>query len=562
MTLRIKHQIFLIILINAIFLTLAGTIGYMGIHSINTAKDRLVANSEMNKRLLLALNARDNIRALVYRAMMVDQSNPQEKQELTNEFNEEIAVLTNNIHQLKASDTSSLSFDSVLVAVVTHASSYQKIAQQVFEKQIAGDVEAFILISSFVESYNALIYPMQDLGKSIDQLYAELSASSNRKARNADWGIISVCLISMITAISVSISLANSLVRRIRNTKYVLTEVSMGKIPEKVEDSSKDEIGEMLASLNKYVESIGTTSHFASEIGHGNFDVSFEPLSNQDQLGHALIGMRNNLKQAAEEDKRRNWAANGLAQINDLLRDHADNLSKLADEVLAYTVRYLNYNQGCFYIVEEDDQGVFLKLEATYAWGKKKYINHRVEPGDGLLGQAWQEGGPIYMRQVPHGYVKITSGLGEATPRSILILPLNSQGEVYGLIEMAAIQDIPLANREFLQKIAEAIAANLATLRTASRTTALLDQAQQQATQLKLTDEERQQSIEELQSIQEETTRKENEYIRKITVMTETITHQQKELERLEEKIKEKVDVHIVEKLLAKKSAQIRQTNE
>ena len=79
-------------------------------------------------------------------------------------------------------------------------------------------------------------------------------------------------------------------------------------------------VGEMLLALNSLIGSFKRTSNFADEIGKGNLDSPFQPLSAKDVQGHALLTMRSRLKSASESESHRTWSAEGLAQLNQIMR--------------------------------------------------------------------------------------------------------------------------------------------------------------------------------------------------------------------------------------------------
>jgi transcriptional regulator with GAF, ATPase, and Fis domain len=127
------------------------------------------------------------------------------------------------------------------------------------------------------------------------------------------------------------------------------------------------------------------------------------------------------------------------------------------------------------------------------------------------------------MTQIPTGYIRITSGLGEATPSCVLILPLKVNGNVYGIVELASFKEIDSHERDFLLKLSENIAATLAAEKINARTRELLEQSQQQSEELKAQEEEMRQNIEEMHATQEEMSRKESEYIARIKQLEEAV---------------------------------------
>jgi GAF domain-containing protein len=243
---------------------------------------------------------------------------------------------------------------------------------------------------------------------------------------------------------------------------------------------------------------------FAENIGNGHYQASYSPLSEHDVLGNALINMRNNLEKVAEDDKRRNWATEGVAKFSEILRRNNNNIHLLGDEIISNLVKYIKANQGGFFIVNDTDSEPFLELKSCYAWDKKKYIEQHIYEGEGLTGQVWQEKETIYLTEVPQNYISITSGLGEANPKSILIVPLKVNDEIFGIIEMASFNEFATYEIEFIEKIAESIASTVSTVKINERTQRLLEDSTMLTEQMRAQEEEMRQNMEELQATQEE----------------------------------------------------------
>ncbi|NOS56140.1 MAG: GAF domain-containing protein, partial [Cyclobacteriaceae bacterium] len=144
------------------------------------------------------------------------------------------------------------------------------------------------------------------------------------------------------------------------------------------------------------------------------------------------------LEARQKEEKERQWANEGLTKCIALIRNQPD-LNKLSNELISFTVKYLNANQGGLFLVNEDNPSdVYLELVAAYAYERKKYLEKRVDIGQGLLGQAYLEKQSVYVKEIPENYVTITSGLGTGNPTSLLLVPLKINEEIRGIIELAS----------------------------------------------------------------------------------------------------------------------------
>ncbi len=317
--------------------------------------------------------------------------------------------------------------------------------------------------------------------------------------------------------------LTRSIIQPINQIRDVIRKLGLGELPENRQlASTNDEIGEMAQAVDKLVAGLRETSSFAEEIGNGNYDVEHQPLSESDALGNALINMRNNLKRVADEDKRRNWATEGMARFGEILRKNNDNLNLLCDTIISNLVKYTNSNQGGLFIINDESGDPYLELKACYAWDKKKYLEQKIHSGEGLTGQAWQAGDLIHMTEIPDNYVSITSGLGEANPRSLLIVPLKVNEQIYGVVEMASFSSFADYQIGFVEKVAESIASTVASAKVNERTQRLLEDSQMLTEQMRAQEEEMRQNMEELQATQEEMERSQRDTEAREKILNDT----------------------------------------
>ncbi len=326
--------------------------------------------------------------------------------------------------------------------------------------------------------------------------------------------IFIIGVVMMILGIIASIFTASSIVVPINKIKLIIEKLGNGEQPEKIETTSTDEVGQMTQAVNQLTNGLANTSKFAENIGNGNLDAAFEPLSEQDILGNALIEMRRNLKKFSEEEKKRNWATEGLAKFSEILRSDS-NMTELCHKILGSLVKYVGANQGAIFILQGDQEQYFEQV-SSYAYDRKKFHEQRIEMGEGLVGQCYLEKETIFLTDVPDEYVNITSGLGMANPTSILIVPLKINDTVEGVLELASFKTFDQYEIAFIEKLAENICSSISGTKINERTHNLLKDSQMLTEQLRAQEEEMRQNLEELMATQEESRRKEIEYINRI----------------------------------------------
>ncbi|MEL7005763.1 MAG: GAF domain-containing protein, partial [Bacteroidota bacterium] len=146
----------------------------------------------------------------------------------------------------------------------------------------------------------------------------------------------------------------------------------------------------------------------------------------------------------------------GLAQFGALLRSNLE-ADDMFDRLISELSRYIKANQGGVYLVEKSNEDVNITLKSCYAYSRKKFTEYSVKPGQGLLGQSYYEKDIIYLLDIPQDYVKITSGLGEALPTTLIIVPLMVNEEIEGFFEFASFKEFEDFEIQFLKDLGETI---------------------------------------------------------------------------------------------------------
>ena len=138
--------------------------------------------------------------------------------------------------------------------------------------------------------------------------------------------------------------------------------------------------------------------------------------------------------------------------------EHANNRKEILDAGLNTICKQLDAGQGAIYTTTENDGKRTVELQGGYALNIGESTTIRYEFGEGLIGQAAVSGQSLYVDDVPQGYVKIVSGLGSASPKYLLIVPLKHNGQVLGVMEIASFAAFSDDQRKFSEESAQLVA--------------------------------------------------------------------------------------------------------
>ena len=289
------------------------------------------------------------------------------------------------------------------------------------------------------------------------------------------------------------------------------------------QEFDKNEIGKVTQEINEIIENLKDATDFVISIGEGKLDIDYKEtldpqyVPGKNKLADSLIQMQEKLKALNETERRRQWATEGLTKFVEIMRSSNDNLNSLGDAVISALVQYTRSNQGGLYILnDEDPNNKYLELISLFAFDTKKHEQQKVKLGEGILGQTFLEKETTHLTNMPDEYIRITSGLGDANPRALLLFPLKVDKEAYGIIELASFHEYQQHEIEFVEKLGESIAATLGSVRAAQKNRQLIEQFQQQTEEMRAQEEEMRQNMEELQATQEEVVRKEQAYLQRI----------------------------------------------
>jgi len=255
-------------------------------------------------------------------------------------------------------------------------------------------------------------------------------------------------------------------------------------------------------SFENQTLNIKNVATFAEKIGNGEYDYEFDMADDKDTLSKTIKNLRDKLNENNKQETMRNWIMVGKDKISNIVRMHND-IYKLSYEVLVELIKYIHVIQGAFYLYN-DTKGT-LKIIASYAYNRKKYLDTEIKLGESLVGEAAIEQDIIHRKEIPADYVSITSGiLGDKKPQSILIVPLITEEKLQGALEFASLSNFKLVEIDFLKEIAEIIARAIYNLQINEKTERLLKESQQMTRELQENEEKLRQNAEEMRATQEE----------------------------------------------------------
>lgn len=269
--------------------------------------------------------------------------------------------------------------------------------------------------------------------------------------------------------------------------------------------------------IESSIRNVREASDFIKAMAKGNYGVEWRGLTeqnfalNKETLAGNLLDMREKLKIVKQDDDQRNWVNEGLAKFSEIVRNNQGNPQDLADRCVSFLARYLYAQQCSLFVLEGEESDQHLKLAACYAFDKKKWIEKRIDIGTGLVGQAFLEGDTMQLTDIPQGYTKITSGLGDSTPRHLVIVPLKYDIQTAAVIEIASFTFCEEFKITFLKKAGEFLASAILNSQTTNKMKHLLEQSKVNEENMRQREEEMRQNMEELQATQEELLRKERE---------------------------------------------------
>jgi GAF domain-containing protein/HAMP domain-containing protein len=525
--LKIKSKIGLIIGVNLFFILLLGIAGKIGLGKIDWAKEEIITNSDGIYHQLTADMMHDALRADVYKSLLLDSGDMAGRQEVRHDLDQHREAFEQALSQLEKLPLEAGIKDAAR-AVKAPLDKYIASSANIAELALSGDSTSKVIARQKLAEHKIAFDELASKMAELSKLIADDSERKREEATSiANFNELltyGVTLLALVLSVSIGVFISKALIVPIIQAKNILLALSKGQLPNEKLIAQKDEIGEMAQALFILMENLRNVRSFALAVGEGNFETQITVFHNEGELGTALAGMRESLQKVASADARRNWASTGVAQMIELQRAAHQHSSELYNRMLAFLVNYAGANQGGLFLLNKADKGgPFIEMVACYAYSRQKFLTKTLQVGEGLIGQTMLEQKTTYITKLPGAYIELTSGLGEATPDSLLIVPLVLNNEVLGALELASFTLMDSHQIEWLEKMAENLAATISAHQTSEQTKELLIASQRLSEELQAQEEEVRQNMEELQATQEEMRRRERDYLQTIASLEEKV---------------------------------------
>ncbi|MGZ9097627.1 MAG: HAMP domain-containing protein, partial [Micavibrio sp.] len=257
-----------------------------------------------------------------------------------------------------------------------------------------------------------------------------------------------------------------------------------------------ENVNQLAANLTTQVRAI---AEVATAVTKGDLtrSITVEARGEVAALKDTINEMISNLRDTTQKNTEQDWLKTNLAKFSRMLQGQRD-LTNVGRTVLSELCPVVSSQQAEFYVLDGSDESPSLTLLASFASEGQEH-RKQIVLGEGIVGQCALEKRKIVIDDLPENYLRISSGLGEASPRSVLVLPLLFEGKVKGVLELASFSGFNPTHQALLDQLTESIGIVLNTIEANMRTEDLLSQSQSLALQLQTRQEQLEQTNEELQ---------------------------------------------------------------
>ena len=343
--------------------------------------------------------------------------------------------------------------------------------------------------------------------------------------------------------------MAANLTEQVRGIVKVVTAVANGELTRKLTVNAKGEVAALAETINNMTNTLATfadqVTTVAREVGvegrlggqanvpgaagtwkdlTGNVNLLADNLTNQvraiaevatavtkgdltrsiqveasgevAELKDNINTMIDNLRLTTDRNTEQDWLKTNLARFTGMLQGQRD-LATVGRLLLSELAPLVGAQQGVIYQMRSEESAEMMLLSAFAGDGEDGHLR-RIKLGEGLVGQCAAEKRRMLISDLPPNTIAIRSGLFEAVPRNVIVLPVLFEDRVKAVIELASLGSFTTSQLAFLEQLTASIGIVLNSIEATMQTEGLLKQSQQLATELQVQQKELQQTNEQL----------------------------------------------------------------
>ena len=238
-----------------------------------------------------------------------------------------------------------------------------------------------------------------------------------------------------------------------------------------------DNVNQLAGNLTSQVRAIADVSTAVTK-GDLTRSINVEAQGEVLQLKDNINQMIGNLKDTTQKNTEQDWLKTNLAKFSGMMQGQR-NIVSVAQLITSELTPLVNAQHGGFFMLESSDKTKdepALNLIASYGFSNRKNLSNTYKMKESLIGQCAFEKKRILLTDVPEGFINIQTGLGEAAPRNVVVLPVLFEGETKAVIELASLKAFSQNQLTFLDQLMDSIGVILNMISSSMRTEELLQE--------------------------------------------------------------------------------------
>jgi CheY-like chemotaxis protein/signal transduction histidine kinase len=434
--LKFKHRIALLVALASLALVtvtgMALLLGRGGVREVSGIETRYVPLLELN-RDLQSLFGRI-ARTLEDAASAAEEGGLREADDLRDRFLSALSVGQQAITE-NGTDVGALRREF---------EDYYRLARELSSKLISGDAEDDILVRAKAMRAAQQRFAFRlGVGTTPDRARIAAAFESARAAYSAAVLVdVAVAAVAFVLMLLVSWWIFHSAVGSLRAVSSGVERLARGDFSQEIEIAARDEFGDLAREANQTA---------------------------------------GRLREYREQASREDWVKSGMAGLAGQVAGELSS-AELGNRAVSYLARYLRAPVAVVYAADQQGR---LDLLETYAHGDDPDAPKSFRLGEGIIGQAARDGEMRILADLPPDYLSVRSGLGQTTPRHLLVVPFSFEGRCMGVLEFGFLDPPSEQALELVKRTRDALGVAFRVAESRQRVQALVDEMQQQAEKLR-----------------------------------------------------------------------------